>query len=121
METNFKGTKGKWNADGMEVYITDGYEMNLIIAETSYDLDVLGKKTCSRNAELIAEAGNVRQQINCSLTELLEQRNELLEALENTIFRMTEQLSLSQIKVNKTEFEREVSIAKKAIERTKNK
>ena len=34
------------------------------------------------NAELVRDAFNVRQQIDCPLTELLEQRDEAIEALE---------------------------------------
>jgi hypothetical protein len=35
-----------------------------------------------KNANLIIDAFNVRQQINCELSELLEQRNEMLAMLE---------------------------------------
>jgi hypothetical protein len=37
---------------------------------------------CKVNALMIADAFKVRQQINCELSELLEQRNEMLAMLE---------------------------------------
>ena len=38
---------------------------------------------CKVNALMIADAFKVRQQINCDLSELLEQRNEMLAMLKN--------------------------------------
>jgi len=96
-KTNFKGTKGKWAYCPSEVDKSRNFAVLIegsgsmiadIYLKTKWDDDSgLSKhpEISEFNAKLIVEAGNVRQQINCSLTELLEQRNELLEALENIL------------------------------------
>ena len=42
-------------------------------------------ENCKVNALMIADAFKVRQQINCELSELLEQRNEMLAMLEKIL------------------------------------
>lgn len=86
----FKGTKAKW-----EYTVTPKNKIGVLIGEngrflhigTIYE-DDCDVPTCCKieehaNAELIAEAGNIRQQIPFSLTELKKQRDELLEFLKN--------------------------------------
>lgn len=82
----FKGTKGHWkyktHFDGFNcsinsvVYLNDVYRLELIPELGST------QKEAEANAELIAEAGNVRQQINCSLTELLKRYHSLNSFLQ---------------------------------------
>ena len=71
--SEFKGTKGEWKA-----LISFGQKLWIVHLGRDRQIDHVSKE----DAILIAEAGNVRQQINCSLTELFEQRNELLESLQ---------------------------------------
>jgi len=54
--------------------------------------EVIGQVTSTDLSQLFVEAGNVRQRINCSLTELLEQRNELLEASQFALKVLAEEL-----------------------------
>jgi len=80
MKNEFKGTKGEWFIDGIDIdtanssgiiaQVFDGLDTHIA------DQDVVIQKS---NAELIAEAGNVRQQIDFTLTELLEKYNEYNE------------------------------------------
>ena len=112
METNFKGTKGKCIIRGN--YITS-IENGTIVEHPSVNLTEDTKhlqEEFDANGELIVDAFNVRQQINCSLTELLGQRNELLEALQSLYQRMDSHFLCQK---NDTIFLK----AKKAIERTK--
>jgi hypothetical protein len=82
----FKGTRGEVkkhkNSVRTTLFIQDG--RNLI--------DVWGKgialvteEEMDANANLIVDAFKVRQQINCELSELLEQRNEMLAMLEEIL------------------------------------
>lgn len=76
----FKGTKGEWtrsNFDECRVTVNNGN-----IDVWSIDEDI-SEMECIANAELIAEAGNVRQQIDCSLTELLERYNEANKLIQS--------------------------------------
>jgi hypothetical protein len=69
----FKGTK-----DEIKKFFTEkGY---LIVDKDNYILDLLDNE---HNANLIVDAFKVRQSINCELSELLEQRNEMLAMLKN--------------------------------------
>lgn len=91
----FKGTKGEWSVRFMTG--SDDGENDFFIhapnEKLSYGTEIMmedfgehngyPRKQRLADAELIAEAGNVRQKIDCSLTELLQQRNELLESLKN--------------------------------------
>jgi hypothetical protein len=80
----FKGTRGevkkrKFSAR-TTIFIQDGRNFidvwgNGIALVTDEEMDA--------NANLIVDAFKVRQQINCELSELLEQRNEMLAMLEN--------------------------------------
>ena len=84
--SEFKGERGKW-----EVFKPDhtgctsvslgkhtGFEGYVEIWHHHFN----NKEEANFTAELIAEAGNIRQQIPFSLTELKRQRDELLEALK---------------------------------------
>ena len=66
----FKGTKGKWESgsNGRQFVIAP----SVAVVTTFMDFEEQ-----EANAELIADAGNVRQQIDFSLTELLEKYNKL--------------------------------------------
>ena len=74
----FKGAKGKWTAysDIVEVENSAGY------SQIVRSQGLFSEQIEQENLNLIADAGNVRQQINCSLTELLEQRNYILSHLK---------------------------------------
>lgn len=83
--SEFKGTKGKWTTygDGMfnlsiERRLQDTGISTIAVVNTVEDVE-----ECKANAKLIADAGNVRQMINCDLPELLKQRNEMLDMLKN--------------------------------------
>jgi hypothetical protein len=78
----FKGTRG-----GFEILINN--EIGLLITAMNgnksicsvWNSDTLEEER-QANAKLIIDAFKVRQQINCELSELLEQRNEMLAMLE---------------------------------------
>jgi hypothetical protein len=80
----FKGTRGevkkrKFSARTI-IFIQDGRNFidvwgNGIALVTDEEMDA--------NANLIIDAFKVRQSINCELSELLEQRNEMLAMLED--------------------------------------
>jgi hypothetical protein len=73
---NWKGTRGKWTSLTGQVMVKGEYhDENICRINKSTEAEI--------NEALIIEAGNVRQQIDCSLHKLLEQRNELLKVLEN--------------------------------------
>ena len=77
--SEFKGTRG-------EVEILINNEIGLLITAMNgnksicsvWNSDTLEEEV-QANAKLIIDAFKVRQQINCELSELLEQRNEMLE------------------------------------------
>jgi hypothetical protein len=79
----FKGTRG-------EVEILINNEIGLLITAMNgnksicsvWNSDTLEEER-QANANLIVDAFKVRQQINCELSELLQQRNEMLAMLEN--------------------------------------
>jgi hypothetical protein len=71
----FKGTK-----DEIKKFFTGkGY---LIVDKDNYILDLLDNE---HNANLIVDAFKVRQSINCELSKLLEQRNEMLEFIQHCV------------------------------------
>ena len=91
--SEFKGTKG--NIQMMIGGFTKKGEIpNMIqIYATNEDLEMICKvykdeilhnknQDFEANANLIVDAFKVRQQINCELSELLEQRNDMLWMLE---------------------------------------
>lgn len=79
----FKGTKGEWLVNGIDIYSLDS---SGIIAQVFDGLDThvseMKEPIQKANAEVIVEAGNVRQQIDYSLTELLEKYNEAMKSLK---------------------------------------
>jgi hypothetical protein len=82
----FKGTKGKWYVDEINTR-RNKYNALCTSIRTNSDYgfaEVFGEdETAKANALLIAEAGNIRQQIPFSLTELKRQRDEMLEMLNS--------------------------------------
>jgi len=58
----------------------DFYQSNHIL-----NIDDLGEEVVKANVDLIIDAFKVRQQINCELSELKEQRDEMLEMLESQL------------------------------------
>jgi hypothetical protein len=83
--SEFKGTRG-------EVEILINNEIGLLITSMNgnksicsvWNSDTLEEEV-QANANLIVDAFKVRQQINCELSELLEQRNEMLAMLEKIL------------------------------------
>jgi hypothetical protein len=89
--SEFKGTRG--NA----IFINDDVEKNYCVwvfgekicstqyyfSENNKGYSLCSKKKAEANANLIVDAFKVRQQINCELSELKNQRDEMLEMLEN--------------------------------------
>lgn len=80
--SEFKGSKGKWeirnkNNSSFSIEVIDKS-----FAEVYVPFDADDIYESQANAELIAEAGNIRQQIQFSLTELKRQRDELLSELK---------------------------------------
>ena len=83
----FKGTKGeavlyKLDHIGCINVSLDGHVGFGSFIEIWYHQFENGKIEAEANANLIVDAFKVRQQINCELSELLEQRNEMLAMLE---------------------------------------
>lgn len=77
--SEFKGTTQEVIKD--QEYITVSSK-EYAIAKV-FDNKLLHQSVFEANANLIVDAFKVRQQINCELSELLEQRNKMLEVLEN--------------------------------------
>lgn len=89
----FKRTKGKWYVGKTggtvvsDVIVQDQNEKAKLEQSGHYDTNHYGGLLICESidkiadAQLIADAGNVRQQINFDLPELLEQRNKMLEML----------------------------------------
>ena len=85
----FKGTKGTWvngdtflkdhNGVWKSIYLKEDFEKDPLNFEMIANIGTLDKFTekDSENLNLMTEAGNVRQQINCSLTELLWNHKEI--------------------------------------------
>ena len=72
MENNFKGTNGRWVSKNCYVMV----DMKIICDSMN---ETIKHEESKSNAQLIADAGNVRQKINCSLVELLERFEKLVE------------------------------------------
>lgn len=91
-QSDWKGTKGVWYRDGTHIVVdqTNDLERNETICVIHGDgvylsvHDRSGKEAVV-NADMIIEASEVRQQIDCSLTELLAQRDELLKDKERLL------------------------------------
>jgi len=90
MKTNFKGTIGEVKAkmlfceNDITKLVIENKEKEIILVT---DIAVNGKHSVEAvfNNALIADAFNIRQQINCDLPELLERYNEMLEVLQNVL------------------------------------
>jgi hypothetical protein len=86
----FKGTRGEVISSPTQVKRIDGTPLyyNIKIKNqnfiSTHRNEYLGIDEIQdeANANLIVDAFKVRQQINCELSELLEQRNEMLAMLE---------------------------------------
>ena len=84
METNFKGTSGEVevygiSSDLVETYIDKKPFMDIeFLNLQSLDWDD-NKIVTEANAQLITDAFNTRQQINCDLPEFLERYNKVVE------------------------------------------
>jgi hypothetical protein len=77
----FKGTRG-------EVEILINNEIGLLITAMNGNksiCSVWNSDTLEEDANLIVDAFKVRQSINCELSELLEQRNEMLEFIQHCV------------------------------------
>jgi hypothetical protein len=85
--SEFKGTREKIeNYGGDNASIDIVLSNNATISVSRYDRygsELVGtREEMESNANLIVDAFKVRQQINCELSELLEQNNEMLAMLE---------------------------------------
>jgi hypothetical protein len=84
----FKGTRGEVFACCIKakphfLFTNDG-ETTICAFTQKQDSGIeLPIEEVQANANLIVDAFKVRQSINCELSELLEQRNEMLAMLEN--------------------------------------
>lgn len=79
----FKGTTGHIKHDVGIIFTDDYFQSHICNMSDRYNDQIT-----DMNANLIVDAFNVRQQIDCDLPELKRQRDEMLEMLErvtNTI------------------------------------
>jgi hypothetical protein len=87
----FKGTKGRWYVSGGDKYATiqsENIDEKIVVTYptiATVNSTFIDIEEFRANALLIAEAGNIRQQIPFSLTELKRQRDEMLEMLEEIL------------------------------------
>jgi hypothetical protein len=86
----FKGTKGQWYVNGdkyatIESRNTDEKIVVIYPTIATVNSTFIDIEEFRANALLIAEAGNIRQQIPFSLTELKRQRDEMLEMLNSIV------------------------------------
>ena len=121
----FKGTKGDWSAKDKLVYRRDWrdlYEYGGKLGGDKPIASLMGtgfyeKEEIEANAKLIADAGTTASKCGMMPSELLEQRNDLLEALQETVLRLEYALMRGDIEVNTQESWRSIEIAKEAIEK----
>jgi hypothetical protein len=82
----FKGTRGYAEITRCQISERISVTSGLFQIAEVFSYDVLcgnnDTKEALANAKLIIDAFKVRQSINCELSELLEQRNEMLAMLE---------------------------------------
>jgi len=78
MTQEFKGTRG-------EIEITLHNEVGTLLSSNGKGVLTLWGKNREANANLIVDAFKVRQQINCELSELLEQNNQNLILLKDCL------------------------------------
>jgi adenylate kinase family enzyme len=108
----FKGTKGEWKNDYQVVFIGEDHSVahSEQVISRSYISDYYNRthEQAEANAQLIADAGNVRQQIDCSLPELLE-RYKKMEKAQQKISKRIEHLLDNKIHIK--EFVRTAKLA----------
>jgi len=85
--SEFKGTRGKvYLSENKSAILTENNSLIVRVFDGKGNALLEHKKQSQKivetNANLIIDAFNVRQQINCELPELLEQKNEMLGMLE---------------------------------------
>jgi len=90
--SEFKGTEETVNIDENRIFADDYFQSHIAKMSDAYNDEIT-----EANANLIVDAFKVRQQINCELSELLEQRNEMLAMLER-IVKDEEQWSFSELR-----------------------
>lgn len=79
--SEFKGTRGE--IEKIHVSNDRGDYFKVMCGNTSIcNITTRNDEQVKHNANLIVDAFKVRQQINCELSDLLEQRNKMLEMLE---------------------------------------
>jgi hypothetical protein len=95
----FKGTRGKVFKEKLS-NLSNGW-INIKIENatiTIYPYNGRKDKTITNaNANLIVDAFKVRQSINCELSELLEQRNEMLAMLERISVMMPQSQEIKKL------------------------
>ena len=83
----FKGTRGDAEITRCQISERISVTSGLFQIAEVFSYDVLcgsnDTEEAKANANLIVDAFKVRQQINCELSELKEQRDEMLEMLES--------------------------------------
>jgi hypothetical protein len=78
MENNFKGTSGEWKLittdsdDFQHLFVTQVESNSCICQIQRFGFGLEWLKEAEANMQLIRDAGNIRQQINCDFPELLE-------------------------------------------------
>ena len=124
-ESNWKGTKGEWKTDYQCVFIGDDHRTSNFeqVISRSYPSDFYNRSNeeAEQNAQLIADAGNVRQQIDCSLPELLERYKRMEDALIGLIDIFEECLRETNDLNYKPDDFRQYNMAKQALNTNTNK
>ena len=82
----FKGTKGRTVVIGGKYFTIEAFNDNANELQTfptiaTVNTTFVSNETAEANAYLIADAFNVRQSIDCSLTELKQRHDEAMELL----------------------------------------
>lgn len=84
---NFKGTKGEWKVVGVDYPTIESKSEECITNPTiaSVSTSFRSREEGLSNAKLIADAGTTINKCGLLPSELLEQRNELLESLKSML------------------------------------
>jgi hypothetical protein len=90
--SEFKGTRGEYFEDNyvsyngtktIKVKYSDAQNIDEVLTINGYQRT---KKDVEETTKLVLDAFKVRQQINCELSELKEQRDEMLQMLEEVYY-----------------------------------
>lgn len=95
----FKGTKGVWSLKGrLNLRIKAQVDENSLHYPIC-DMDYFDKSTTENreNAKLIVDAGNIRQQVNCELPELVTLLQDVLDSFGHYDLELTDEKGLETI------------------------